>query len=366
MKIVISKKSLLNVLTDVEKCVSKTETIPVTGSVLISTVKDGISVVSTDTEKGMMVKAGCTVEKEGSAAIPFKKIMGLVKELSSQNDIVISTTETRATITSGKSKFNISLINVSEFPAIDFDCNGGDEIVLKESDIKKIHQYVSITTSNDAVFSFLTGVCIVANDGKARCFSTDRRRVSEFICEYGKGDGFTNSVIVPTEVLGAISSIIGDGDEDVSVSTNYKAIFFRKGDKVMYSRLIDGKFPDYTGKIPKNSHIITLNHSEFVGAVKQIIPFVDKENFSITITTDGDKAKVSMKGVGGDAEVTIDAKQEGGNTFSVGMNCDYVSAFLRAVKGDKVILEVSDAKGGVVCKSVDEKGYLSIIMPLVG
>ena len=365
MKIVISKKLLLEVLVDVEKCVSTTCIIPITGGVLINADKDAITVVSTDTEKGMRVRCECTVEDKGVAVIPFKKLMGVVRELSSQNDISISTSEVRATITSGHSKFNISLLPSDEFPKIDFDCKGGTEIIVKESDIKKISQYVSVTTGKDPSMNVLAGINFVAKNGKVKTSSTDRRRLSEFICDY-KGGEFTSSVVVPVETFMSISGIIADGDGEVKVSTNYNTIFFHKGDKVVCSRLIVGEFPDYSSKLPKNKHIITFSHSDLVSAVKQVTPFVTQDKFCIKIHAKKEKAIVSIKNESGDAEVTIPIHQVGGDEIVVGFNSDYLSSFLRVVKGSTVLMEVSDEKGGVVCKTENEGGYLSLIMPLVG
>ena len=363
MKIVISKKSLLDVLSIVEKCVSKTEIMPITGSILVTANKDEISVVSTDTEKGMRVTEKCSVTEEGSAVIPFKKLNGIVKELSSQNDISISATDNKATIVSGCSRFNMSLFKVSEFPLIDFDCKDGDKIVMKERDVRKINQYISMSVSNDAVFTQLSGIYMISGNDKIHYQSTDQRRLSELSFDY-KDKGFANGILIPSESITSISNIIEDSDNEVEIKTDYKRIFFKTGNKTMSSRLLEGKFPNFSGKIPNYGHKIIFKTTEFENAVRQIVPFVSKDVFSLNINVSGETAVLSIKDASGDAEVKINVEQKEGNEFSCCLRCDFIQAFLRASKSEKVTWEVLGAKNGVIGKVEGEDGYITMLMPL--
>lgn len=366
MKIVISKKQLLNVLTDVEKCVSKTEIIPITGSVVVSAEKDLVSFITTDTEKGIKAVVKTNVKEEGTIAIPFKKFIGLAKELSSDSDITISSSGLKATIVSGKSKFNISLFNPEEFPSMDFECNNGDKILIKEKDLKKIGQYITLTTSNDPVAPILQGLCLNTNsEGIVKSWSTDRNRLSEYKCSYEGESGFKKGIIVPSETIMSINSILRESDDNVCVMTNYSSVFFKTDDKTICSRLITGDYPDFSKKIPSNSHVLSFNRNELLGAIKQVMPFVTKDIFGVVLDIGSDnKAKIMFQNQSGDAEVVVDVTQVGGEQFKCRINCDYILSFLRVVKGENVVIEVSDEKGGLVCKSDDEEGYLSILMPM--
>ena len=365
MKIVISKKVLLDVLTDAERCVSKTELLPITGSILVETVKDGITVTSTDTEKGIKVKCECKVEEEGKVCIPFRKLMGVVKELSATQDITISINKERASIKCGASKFSMSILPAEDFPKIEFGCTDGVCIKIKGSDLKRIGQLIGLTASNDMGSSTMQGICVIVQGGKLFAYSTDRKRLSELTCKV-VGDEFKNKIIVPVEAFTSIGGAIEKEEDDVNMVTNYNSVFFKTKNKTISSRLMAGEYPEIGKKIPKNSHKISFKQQELSSAVKQIMPFVSENVFGITITIKKDKAVVSIKGEGGeDAEVSVEAKQTGGDEFHFSMNFDYISQFLRVCKGDNVVFEVSDEKGGIVCKCEGEEGYQSVLMPMV-
>ena len=363
MKIAISKKSLLEALIDVEKCVSKTEILPITAGVLIKTEKGHVSIASTDTEKGMKVKAECIVEKDGTAVIPFKKLIGIAKEVSSDKDIIISVADKRATVTSGHSKFNISLIEGDDFPMIVWE--GGDEIVMRESDIKKISQYISVTTSNNAAGGFFGGINMLASGGKVRCYSTDKIRLSEFKCDY-KGEGFetADNIIIPPDTLASISGIIGDGDGEVRVSTNGSLISFKTKDKAVYSRLLEGQYPEMSKRIPNNKHVISFSRNDLISVTRQVLPFITQDVYYVKMNVKKDKAQFIVKGESGDAEITIGITQVGGEEFTTIFNYDFLTSFIRVARGEIITMAVSDSKSGIVMRSNDEKEYLSVIVPL--
>lgn len=365
MKISISKKAFVDVLSDVEKCVSKNDVIPSTGCVLIQTDQEGISVITTDTTKGIKVFVPCKVDKEGSVLVPFRKIIGVVKELSSNDDIVLNATEQRVSLISGSSKFNIATLNVNDFPKIDFECKDGITFTMKGDDIRKIGQYVGVTISNDLTVPMLQGIGVFVQDGKVRSYSTDKKRLSEFVCSYEGEQSLEHSVIATVDAFTSISAVIDDMQSNIKVSTNYGTIFFQSDNKVVWSRMFEGSYPDISGKIPKHNHCLSFNRGDLYGAMKQIVPFITDDVFGITIAVKKDKAVISIKNAGGDAEVTIDVVQTGGDEFTASVNCDFMLAFVRACQGENVILKVNEARSGIVCQSSGEEGWTSVIMPLV-
>jgi DNA polymerase-3 subunit beta len=83
--------------------------------------------------------------------------------------------------------------------------------------------------------------------------------------------------IIPSKTAGEIRSILKSEDEVKIVSGNSQIAFFFENTK-FYSRLLNGKFPDYTSFFPKSySTKAEINRADLIQALKKI-NLVSREN----------------------------------------------------------------------------------------
>ena len=114
--------------------------------------------------------------------------------------------------------------------------------------------------------------------------STDAHKLVKYTIG-GINTEISESIIVPKKGLTLFKNAIASSDEEnAKVSFNKKNIFFRSGDTLVISRLIDAKYPDYNAVIPaKNDKILTLNRVDFQNSLKRIVIYANKTTNQVVL-----------------------------------------------------------------------------------
>lgn len=94
----------------------------------------------------------------------------------------------------------------------------------------------------------------------------------------------TFSQIIPSKTSSEIRSIIEDDDKvKIIAGENQVAFFF--GNVKLYSRLLNGKFPDYGNFFPNSySTKAVINRIDLVQALRKINLFSKENNYSIKMS----------------------------------------------------------------------------------
>ena len=81
--------------------------------------------------------------------------------------------------------------------------------------------------------------------------------------------------------------VLGDGDEEISVTHDDQQVLFQVGDVELVTRLVDGKYPDYRKLIPANfATQATLKRADLVNVTKVSSLFARESAGSVTIEVD--------------------------------------------------------------------------------
>jgi DNA polymerase-3 subunit beta len=92
------------------------------------------------------------------------------------------------------------------------------------------------------------------------------------------------SQIVPSKTASEIKSILKDDDEVKIISGDSQIAFFF-GNTKFFSRLLNGKFPDYSTFFPTNySTKADINKSDLIQALKKINLVSKENNYSIKMS----------------------------------------------------------------------------------
>ena len=100
--------------------------------------------------------------------------------------------------------------------------------------------------------------------------ATDGHRLAKVVLEGAVAEVSANEVIVSPKALNILRSLSTD-KEQVTVSLTENHISFDLGESVIYSRLLEGPFPDYNQVIPKkNDKRMVVNRDELTDACRRV------------------------------------------------------------------------------------------------
>ena len=172
-------------------------------------------------------------------------------------------------------------------------------------------------------------------------------------------------VIVPRKTVLELGKLLSDSDAPVKVEIAATQAAFSFGSFELVSKLIDGKFPDYTRVIPA-SHNNRLQASR--EALRQALlraAILSNEKFRGVRWVLGEG---SLKIVSSNAEQE-EANEElevdySGDALDIGFNVNYLLDVLNNVPGEKIECAFGDAASSALITYASEKDFKYVVMPM--
>src|SRR5437764_14285551 len=96
---------------------------------------------------------------------------------------------------------------------------------------------------------YLNGLLMVAEDKQLKVVATDGHRLAYASLKLEE-DLPRQEVIVPRKTVLELAKLLGDNEDPVKIELSATQASFSFGSVELISKLVDGKFPDYTRVIP--------------------------------------------------------------------------------------------------------------------
>lgn len=223
-------------------------TLPVLSNILLEASKTGVRLSGTDLDIAVSTVVPAQVDQEGSITVPARKLAEIVRELPNASIRLSATGEQRITIECGRSRFKLLGLPKDEFPAfpaVKFD--GGWKATA--GNLQKLVTHVAFAASTEESRPILNGVLWELRPDRMRMVATNGHRLARMDVPAAAAGGTQADLIVPPKALEQIRKLFGAEDEiDVARSENH--LGFRSPTTHVYTRLIEGPYPNYEQVIP--------------------------------------------------------------------------------------------------------------------
>jgi DNA polymerase-3 subunit beta len=365
VKISLDQKLLTKNIQGISSVVPTKTSLPILSTFLLE-AKDGkVSFTANDLDVSLTTTLGCEVEEGGQIAVPGKKFFEIVRSLP-EDTVKIETDGDKIGIKCRKSRFRMVGKAADEFPQLpeqkplaSFDISTA---TLSDMVAKTIY-----AVSTDLTRPALCGVLWEIKGDEFTMVATDGHRLSKvvFSGEFGNVEG--RDFIVSPKALNILRSLIDDR-EKVGISLADNHITFDLGDNVIYSRLIEGPFPDYRQVIPKgNEKEVLVNREEFTNACRRVAILSSVITHQIRLAVKDDACTISVNTPDVGEAVEEVSCSFGHEPMDIGYNARYLLDILKTMSTDDVsfLLDRPDNAGILVptAESSDIR-YQCLLMPL--
>ena len=174
-------------------------------------------------------------------------------------------------------------------------------------------------------------------------------------------------LIIPPKALGQVVRLAGGNDKvNLFVSKNFAV--FEMGPTTVYSRLIEGNFPNYEQVIPKDSpKKFEMPREELAAALRRVAILSDSVTRQVKMALKPERVELSVSTADvGEAMETIGVEYTG-EPLDIGYNAFYFLEALRTMNSKNVNIALNTPTSpGIVTPTDQEKGedLLCLIMPL--
>lgn len=369
MKFQIKASVLKEWLNVVNHAVANITTTPILETILIKVNFSNIVLISNNLEMAIeyIIKEGVKINTEWSFAIPSKLFTSLVSlidddeieiELLGQNNLQIRTQNW---------KTKIKWIDASEFPLIP-TIKEEISISVKWNILKESIEKTIFSSAEGNIRPTLAWLYVNIKDNNIIFASTDSFRLSEYKTGLGQVSDINFAQIIPNKTAHEIKSIIKDSD-DIKIISGHNQVWFFFGTTKVYSRLLNGKFPDYTNFFPNTySTKVEVNRVDLIQALKKINLISKENNYSIKIKFNSQFMVLeTWESQIWELDVKVTAALEWEENI-IGINSIYFLEVLWVIESTHIAISFENALSPIFIKPIEEskaKGeFRHIIMPL--
>lgn len=353
MKAVINKNALESIVTNTNPYLEKKDLSAITSHIYICAKEGILNIKATDHEIGLAYKlSNVKILDEGNATANGKKLLDIIRSLKDE-EVTLETVNNYLYIKQKNSKYKLPMYKFEDFPKFPsvegknkFDI---DAIMFGRS-LKKI--FPNIDTNNPKYE--LNGALIDIKQNYINIVGTDTKRLSVFRFETPTQSEF--SLIIPKKAISEIQKLFYDKieiyyDENILIAQSANFEFFTK--------LINGKFPDYDRVIPKEiKKRLKLSRDKMIDGIKTISILSDSMKIIFapqTITFE------SIIEDNSEARTVIDFQTGLDEEFFVGVRNRYLIDFLTNIEEDSFELGFNDSNMAFTVSSNELK---TVIMPI--
>ena len=134
---------------------------------------------------------------------------------------------------------------------------------------------------------------------------------------------------------------------------------------ILISKVIDGRFPDYSKVIPKdNNKILQINLNEFKNSIERVtsVSLDRKEGLKMTIGKDSLKLSVNSPNSGEGVE-NIKASYNS-EEMNISFNSRYIIDIASQIEHETIIVNLKEAGSPVLIKDLSDKLSFHVVMPM--
>ena len=252
MEFVVRKNDFLRELQLFQGIVERKNTIPILANVLMEAREDEVRFLATDLEVGLRSRCRASVTKPGSLTLPAKKLYEIVKSLP-ETDIRIAEEKGGVRVAAERFDSRMQTLPREDFPALP-EKSGTGAVLLPPSALKEMVAKTQFAITGEDTRYFLNGALFVLRPESMSLVATDGHRLALVNVKRngsgGQAEG-ENKAILPKKTLGELARLLSDGDDEISYQRAENHLFFRVGNRLLISRMIDGPFPPYERDITK-------------------------------------------------------------------------------------------------------------------
>jgi DNA polymerase-3 subunit beta len=327
---------------------------------------DRCTLMATDLELGIRLEVrGIKVDEPGEAILPAARLTQILREAGDE-ELKLEASSDACFVRGQYNEFEMPSEDPGEFP--DVPAFEGDKYhELAAGQLRDMIRKTIFAVAAENPRYALTGIMWELEGPTMRLVSTDGRRlavVEGTITPKGGQDTKGQTPVVPTKAMGLLERILQDPDEMVCVLIRPNDALFKTERAMIYSRLVEGRYPPYREVFPKKQTVkIPLEVGPFYSVVRQAAIMTDEESKKVVFSFAPQKLTLKAQGSAtGRAKVELPINYDG-KTINISFDPKYITDLLRILNPeDGLTLELIDGNSVALFKHGDNYSYIA--MPL--
>lgn len=359
------RDELLTPLIAVSGIVERRHTLPILSNVLLERSANGLSFLATDIE--LQITSRALLDHAGDAyavTVGARKLVEILRALPDGTDVTLQQQDKRMLVKAGKSRFSLQTLPAEDFPRLSKPTGEVAHFVVAQKAMRRLLGLVQYAMAQQDIRYYLNGLLMLVEDKQLKLVATDGHRLA-FASMKLEADLPRQEVIVPRKTVLELSKLLADTEEELQVAISATQAAFSFGSIELISKLVDGKFPDYTRVIPtQHRNTLRLNRDVLRQALLRAAILSNEKFRGVRwILSDGSLKIGSSNAEQEEAQEELEVTYSG-DALDIGFNVNYLLDVLNNVPGESVDCSFGDSSSSALVTYASEQNFKYVVMPM--
>jgi len=362
----LDRDALLKPLQAVTGIVEKRHTLPILSNVLVERKQGTLLMMATDLEIQVTARTelGKGSGEDAGLTVSARKLQEILRALPEGTEAALDVQNNRLQVRAGKSRFNLQTLPVADFPAMADPGTAQATVTLPQKALRELLLLVQYSMAQQDIRYYLNGLLLVLEGGQVKVVATDGHRLGYAARPLGQQHE-KREVILPRKAVLELSRLLADSDETVTIEIFASLVRFGFGGTILTTKIIDGKFPDYTRVVPTNYQKRFSVQRQVLLQALQRAGILSNEKFRGVRWTVG-SGSLRIACTNNEQE---EAQEEleisyGGEALDIGFNITYILDVLNNVHSEAVECSFGDANSSMLVTVPDNREFRYVVMPM--
>lgn len=374
MKFTMTRSVFQNHLGIVQRAISSKTTIQILTGLKLVLSDEGLLLTGSNGDVSIEsfipvddAKANLVIEQTGGIVLPAGFLRDVVSNLP-DDTLTIVATQTQAEITSGGATFNVNGYDITDYPQLPV-VEENNILALPGRILNQVIKETIIAASKQENRPILTGVHLIVDGTELKAVATDTHRLSQRELNVKQATSAID-VVIPAASLKEVSQAFGDDENIVEISTTANQILFKSANLSLYSRLLEGNYPDTDRLIPTSHELeVIFDVKTLSSAIARASLMSHKGGSGNNIVrlelTNNQVMIHSNSPEIGYVDESIPFEQLTGSDLTISFNPDYVKTALSVLQSEKVSIKfISPVRPFTLVPVDEETSFVQLITPV--
>lgn len=372
MKTVLLQENFVSALKQINRIVPNKPQLPILQTIKIEATPTELQLTATDLQVGMQIDVPAQTENPGSMAVPARVLVDTIQALP-PGQVTLELDEHRLTVTTEKTKTNITTQPVDDFP--EFVSPEGVEISITNEQIENIKQLVSFCATTDLARPVLATVGFMQKENGTELVATDGYRLAMLHDENITMP--SEKVLIPISAFNEIVKLSqSDKQENTTLqySEEQQQLFVTVGQTRLFTRLVEGAYPPYQKIVPDScEYHIRFDGETFARYVKQSMIFSRQNSSTVQMKFGVEALEITGNSTNQgsfQAELPFTTEKDSKtiptdveNAITIAFNGNYLLDFLNSVKPETIIFKMNEPLKPAIFMDPDQENWQYVVMP---
>ncbi|MEO1766531.1 DNA polymerase III subunit beta [Thiobacter aerophilum] len=360
------RETLLKGLSSVTGIVERRHTLPILSNVLVQGQPGRLGFLASDLEIQIHAEtAPVEVQAPFQTTCSARKLQDILRALPEGTRVSLESSDSRLVLKAGKSRFTLQTLPAEDFPRFSAGEGGELAISLTQKTLRQAIQLVAFAMAQADIRYYLNGMLMVIGQGEMRLVATDGHRLSLCKRELEQAQGEAREIIIPRKTVLEVQRLLAESEEPVSVRAGKNHVHFSFGNISLDSKVVDGKFPDYTRVIPGGyGNRFRVDRVMLLQALQRAAILSNEKVRGVRLVLTKDSLKVlSSNAEQEEAQEELEIEYAG-DALDIGFNVSYLMDVLSHGESKEVEWALGDSSSSALITAPDDPGFQYVVMPM--